>query len=765
MKFPSNELEVPSVEHILSLRAHMKSVFVGRNAEFKVLRDAFNGKFEGATGAGINGSEGKPEIIYNIANATVRRYLDSMSAPPRIEAMPEGFDLEDLELADKKTKWIEHILNEERLPLKMMHVAFYQSLLDKAIIHIRPAPLLKHGFRIEVIAPEHYYPVVTGDDYSHPEAVLISFNVYDAMSNDRREGFDANRIPQKEVVEYWDKTWMKRVENGVTKLEIKHDFGVLPFFEAHNLPLPHQHRGQGDIDHVISLNDYLNRLFSDLGAMIDYAANPIAIIRGSKAGGANLPFAPRAVWELERDAQASFLQWQGAPPSVEAQMLRTLQAVEDVTGVSSPAFGRDIPSGTSDRAIRSILAGFNTRLGTKQQMLAMALQEMSNALLTMAHKLYPSREYAIVGESMKSDKNLGKKIVYTVKPSEFGEFNRTRITFMPGDPSTLYFQETDKMAKGLQSKFTTMKNLGIQYPWEELERMRLEQEEALVHQNDAAVAGKGEFVSPQQQAEADQNGAAALGPMMEQLKGMQDTQAQRQKERAEALAAKRQQTEIMRPQEGAGVPQPDQAPGNLEPLGTLEQPVASADDVAQAAKRAMLSGTAHYVAQTGPGGKPSNPRIVLSNMADEQALREQLGAAGAGVVFVPGGSDKMAQAPEGSIELQGLKKKSELRTLDNAYLSVVVMGVERNNRSGLIFKVGVLDDRGNLVPLSNTNPQRNITAEQGEIIRMKISAANRRIDNGIVKWSVAMPTVVTQKMAPTKPSSFKDIEKLWENGK
>lgn len=765
MKFPGQELEAPSIDHILSLREHMKSVFTGRNAEFKVLRDAFTGRFQGTTGAGINGSEGRPEITYNICNATVRRYLDSMSAPPRIEAQPEGFDLEDLELADKKTKFIEHFFNEEKLPLKLMHIAFYQALLDKAIIHIRPAPHLKHGFRLVVIAPEHYYPIVTGDDYAHPEGVIITFNTYDAMSTDRREGFDPNKVPQKETVEYWDKTWMKRIENGVTKVEIKHDFGFIPVWEVHNLPLPNQHRGQGDIDHVIGLNDYLNRLFSDLGAMIDYAANPIAIIRGSKAGGANLPFAPRAVWELERDAQASFLQWQGAPPSVEAQMLRTLQAVEDVTGVSSPAFGRDIPSGTSDRAIRSILAGFNTRLGTKQQLLAMALQEMSNGLLAMAAKLYPKRAYAIVGESMKSDKNLGKKIVYEVKPEEFGEFNRTRITFLPGDPSTLYFQETDKMGKGLQSKFTTMKNLGIQYPWEELERMRLEGEEALITQNNAAVANKGEFVSPGQQAEADEAAAPQLEGMMQQLRGMQETQGQRQKEMAERLAAKRQQTETMTPVEGAGVPSPDQPPTDLAPLSTLEEPVLSADDVMQAAKRAMLSGTAKLVANTDPNGKPANPRIVLSNMADEQALREQLGAAGAGVVFVPGGSDKMAQDPQGSIELQGLKKKSDLRTVENAYITAVVMGVERNNRSGLIFKVGVLNDRGDLVSLCNTNPQRNVSAEQGEMIRIKVSAVNRRVDNGTTKWSVATPTVAPAKIAPTKPSSFADIERIWENGK
>ena len=163
-------------------------------------------------------------------------------------------------------------------------------------------------------------------------------------------------------------TWFIRID-GDQALMIKHNLGEVLWYECQNIPIPHRHRGQGDIDQAINLQEYLNLLLSSFADMIAYAANPIAVVRGTKVGGTNLPFQERAVWELERDAQVGFLQWTGAPPTNEAQTLRVFQGIEDLTGVSSPAFGREIPSGTSGNAIRSLLAGFNTRLGTKQQLM------------------------------------------------------------------------------------------------------------------------------------------------------------------------------------------------------------------------------------------------------------------------------------------------------------------------------------------------------------------------------------------------------------
>ena len=486
----------PSVDYIRSQYKLLTTIFAQRNSENQTLRKIFDGSFASAQEA--NTKTGTPfqdrmSLIYNVSNATVRRYMDSMSSPPRIECVPEGFDLEDLELADKRTKFLEYIYHCNNMPMKLMQVAYYQSLLDKAILHCRPAPHLPHKIRIELGVPDFYYPITRGDDWQHPVAIIYGFRTFKG-NNFIRNPMTFQNEEFENVIEFWDANWVVRINpDGV--IANRHNLGMIPWYEVHNLPIPHRYRGQGDIDQAVGLNEYLNMLMSAMGEMIAYAAAPIAVVRGTKVGGTNLPFEPRAVWELERDAQVGFLQWSGAPPSVEAQILRTIQAIEDTTGVSSPAFGREIPSGTSGSAVRSLLAGFNTRLGTKQQLLGECLTRLNEGIQCMAEKMYPNWEYRVVGENIRG-KELGKQKMYGVLPREFKGWYRNRVVFPPMDPSQTYFQEVDKWQKGLQSRYSTMKALGVQNVWDELERIRLEHTEKAEQENDMSQARNGQYISP-----------------------------------------------------------------------------------------------------------------------------------------------------------------------------------------------------------------------------------------------------------------------------
>ena len=94
---------------------------------------------------------------------------------------------------------------------------------------------------------------------------------------------------------------------------------------------------------------------------------------------------------------------------------------------------------------------------------------------------------------------------------------------------------------------------------------------------------------------------------------------------------------------------------------------------------------------------------------------------------------------------------------------MVVTGVGETN-TARTYDVAVSGEKG-LLPLGRTNPQRAISAEEGELIRVRVSGITRREDGGTVKWSLLAPTPVKQGAAPAAPSKLADVQRLWEGMK
>ncbi len=622
--FPLDSDGPPSPDFVLHTYSMLCTTFATRNSEYQILRKVFDGDFVGVQQTKALGDaqfQERIKLIYNICNATIRRYMDQLSAPPRVEAVPRGWEDADLEMADKQTKFLEYVYEQNNFNVRLMQAGFYQALLDNAVWHVRPNPKGNCKIRMELGIPDFYYPVVSTDDWNNVRGVIYAFRKFNPgawQQNPMRAPIDGTLGQNTDVVvEWWDKKYFMRFENGRMVEAIQHDLGEIPWRKADNIPIPHRFRGQGDIDQSIGLNEYLNMLMSDMGDMINYAANPIAVVRGTKAGGANLPFAPRAVWELERDAQVGFLQWTGAPPSVEAQLIRSIQAIEDTTGVSSPAFGREIPSGTSGSAVRSLMAGFNTRLGTKQTLMGGALASLNNDICGMAEKLFPNWEIPVVGVA-KFGAKRDQRVGYTVKPKDFNGWYKSRLIFQPADPTTAYFQEMDKFAKRVQSRETTMRNMGITDIHDEMERIKAEDQYAAEHANNMGLATQGKFVSPDQQgqaAAADQQGLTDVIAKIAGVHGAREdgVQAKRDKKKIGADALK-------------ALPAPgstETAPGATAPLENLaENRELDMSDVIAALKRA--SGLSGRGAMT-PGKDGKSFTIALENPQDAAAVKLALG--------------------------------------------------------------------------------------------------------------------------------------------
>jgi hypothetical protein len=493
-KFPK-----PTAEQILKWFQSAAGLYASRNNEYTVLRKVFDAQFVSrsqGSALGLGQFNDKRKLIYNMINTATRRFMDEMSAPVRIQTLPRGLKAFDIELAEKRQKALMQTFEDENMTLKIVQGAFYQSLLDKAIWHVRPNPNKKMLVDIELTLPEGYFPLPKSDNWGERKAVIISWKRVDIDNKRFEHDLDPMGEQQKEVqwdkdriIEYWDKDWYLRVENGEITHEIHHEFGEDTFEEAHNIPIPHRHRGQGDGDQSVGLNEYLNTLMSDQADVLTYMANPIIVVRGSRAGTSNLTWGPKAIWDLERDGSAEILTWQGAPPTFEAQILRTMQGIEDNTGLSSPAFGREIPSGVSGEAVRSILAGFNTRVGTKQTLMGSALSRIATKIQRIWETQFPSKTIMIPGEGEGTEGEI-------FKPRDMKGFYRNKVIFEPQNESVRVFTEVQKFEKGLQSEIRTMRNLGIPHPEDEQKRIRIEQQTKIKLAQELNAAQGGGMVGP-----------------------------------------------------------------------------------------------------------------------------------------------------------------------------------------------------------------------------------------------------------------------------
>lgn len=779
--------QVPTEDYVRSWYQALTAIFGQRNGEYRIMRACFDGNFDGSNANfpsnqqnGITGLNELPSalgrdrarLIYNVLNATVRRYMDSSSAPPDIECIPEHFHLESIEMADKKAKFLQHIWDANQMDVKLIQAAYYQSLLDKAIFNIRPAPHTAHKIKIDLAVPDYYFPITRGDDWQHPLAVVYGFRTFESADFMRNPMVFNGDPVFNTVIEFWSPHWFVRLEAGKPPLAIAHNLGFIPWYECHNLPIPHRFRGQGDVDQAVGLNEYLNVLMSSMADMIAYAANPIAVVRGTKVGGTNLPFEPRAVWELERDAQVGFLQWTGAPPSVEAQVLRTIQAIEDTTGVSSPAFGREIPSGVSGQAVRSLLAGFNTRLGTKQQLLGGMLSRMNEGILEMAEKMFPDVPFRVVGEKIDPKTHRGRYDYYTVKPREFGGWYKNRLIFQPSDQAANYFQTVDKYKAGLASKYSTLKALGTRNVWDELERIYIDKEAEVAHQQKLAMAQQGKYVSPQdQQAQADQQkilmdklaplmggGTQALAPKG----GYPGASPNATKERAD----KRQLALTLQKPQPGGVTQPGQPVGPSSP-SELPEPDLDLQEVMSKLHQAQnLTGRAALVVDTSKGGA-KHGTILIENPADEGSVKAVLGPLAGRFSFTR--QDPNKPLPENAAVFydpskEGKKKSGvEFRRTPTAYLNAAVLERTKTNNAW-VFLLGAMDDKGHVVPIGKTQPQRRINVEPGELIKVRVGQISRRTeDDGSQAFGLGM--VVPVESAPmAQPSRVSDIARLFDEG-
>ena len=365
-------------------------------------------------------------------------------------------------------------------------MANLQALLGFYALEIRPNPGNSEKLiQLDVPVPEYVLPMPKSDNIWDIESCIILGDQYGGnKTNQYQPDIKAGeRIVQANIIKYYDKNELVILQDGKEVQRIEHDFGFLPVVFGQNRVKPHYLEGIGDLEQASGLQQYLNELMSWNADIIEYMANPIQVIKGYT--GDKLPTGPGAQWQLGKDMDASFLLWPGSPPDVERMLSTVQRAIEDLTFLGDATFGRNIPSGTSGSAVKSLLSGIQAAFLRKQVTMGTMYKKANEVIFRIIEKYWANKEFTLRGTKR------GTTYIETMTGKEIAGNYRTQVIWAPGilDQSSRVDLEITKLNAKLQSRRTAMENVGIISPNDELELIRNEIEEELAMQNAAQGGG------------------------------------------------------------------------------------------------------------------------------------------------------------------------------------------------------------------------------------------------------------------------------------
>lgn len=123
--------------------------------------------------------------------------------------------------------------------------------------------------------------------------------------------------------------------------------GLLPFLHIPNQQVGGEFWGFSDAEHVLALQDEVNRRMADMGDIVNNFAHPIVTLKKFSGNQGTLTVGPDAVWDLGREGEAEILSWKGPGAEVMAYIESCKQMLYDTANMPEVAFGRGLRGGGS----------------------------------------------------------------------------------------------------------------------------------------------------------------------------------------------------------------------------------------------------------------------------------------------------------------------------------------------------------------------------------------------------------------------------------
>jgi len=294
------------------------------------------------------------------------------------------------------------------------------------------------------------------------ESVERDYGVYvkDAEAAYLRESlWDDTRIRSGGYVvvkKYFDQKYYAEVcDNIFLKEPMEHNLPRIPLFHIPNKWECYEPWGTSDLKDLISVQEEVNVACSDEAKIVKLFSEPKIVGKNLTEKDINyLKRTKGTLWAMRKDGDLKPFQFQGNIYPISQRIQDILQRWQMISGMSPVLWGMPQGSINTGVALSSQAAPLLQLLKTKREIWDERLKEMFAYILEVLEK------------KGGTDKQYGasyKDIVHGDYEIEIQWEDR-----MPKDDSIYIANELQKQAARVQSRFTTMKRLGVKSPQDEM---------------------------------------------------------------------------------------------------------------------------------------------------------------------------------------------------------------------------------------------------------------------------------------------------------
>lgn len=502
-----------NIESALAEFQALKKENQARNYEYFLLRQAVKGNFRWP--------KDWPAHITPITDNLCKRIVEVQST----YLMGKGFawnvdrpnTIEFRDSAERTEKILTRLLRLSKAQVQFAQGAKTGSKLGRTIFKVykKGQKGAEHAC-FTYCQPDYFYGVpasdnIAGDDYStvyysypidrleaqrrygnkpyRTEAELDGGQFYNVLQERESMGEQTLRNRRIPVLEVWTKDAYALLVGGEVVFNGANPFkwkttgeGFVPFVVIENIRNDEDGRGQPDIAEARVLNEHLNQLISRKNYVVNRHLHPTLvwegapsnygeILAGTKGGGGAIP--------ARLGARLQFLAYD-RPNGMVTEMEGLLRgAILESSGLNEVAFqGTVTGSVNTGPALAAQFQPVLTTVEAKRMEWESGLQNLKAMLLEVQEGIGASKALgqAVVNQSIKSENDSDGELV-DLSGADISGLRDVQIHWPGMLPKDEYEQarlEMEKAAQGIQSIYTTLEKLGVEYPDDEIARIRME---------------------------------------------------------------------------------------------------------------------------------------------------------------------------------------------------------------------------------------------------------------------------------------------------
>lgn len=541
------------VERVHNEFNRLKQQSAQRNTNYYLLRQAVKGNFRWPRTWPTH----IQKLKHNFCKAITERFAALL--------MSKGFDftvdrpntVEFRESAERAEKILRKLFDLSGAPLQFEMGAKSGSQVGRTIYKVyRKGPKGAEHACFSYCQPDYFYGVPAGTNqlgeyatvyYSYPidietarqvygdkpfktEAELSRSNFYDLIPEQQASPTAVGLLHQRRVpvFEAWTNDYYLLEVGGVTIFNGKNPYkwsdtgeGFIPYIVIENIRNSGDGIGEADIEQVRELNEVYNQLVSRKNHIVGRWLTPTLVWEGAPSnyvqqlqsvigGGGGL--------STRIGSRLYFLEHASPNPQVAELQQELRQAILESAGMNEIALQGTVQGSiNTGPALESQYQPVLATIDNKRKEWEGQLRLLCRMMLQVQEDIGASKALgqAVVNASMDSQDSDGELVALSGKDIQgLRDVTISWPGVLPKDDLGASRFELEKLQTGVQSIFTTMSNLGMDYPDDELARMRDENADPQL---------KGQAVADQMKAQAQAQQAQA-GAQSQQMQAMQAMQ-------------------------------------------------------------------------------------------------------------------------------------------------------------------------------------------------------------------------------------------------